>query len=101
MMGYIFLFLIGFGLAVSGGVMLIAYMNFLLAGGPWMEYFMFVLNRFWISCLRWGYVNCLYEFFACGSNLDGIFSVYSRKDRKLLFSCRFIDYQFCYLPFSE
>ncbi|HLR51294.1 MAG TPA: hypothetical protein VK072_00250 [Candidatus Avamphibacillus sp.] len=44
-MGYIFLFLIGFGLAVSGGVMLIAYMNFLPAGVTWMEYFLFIQGR--------------------------------------------------------
>ncbi|MFC2949927.1 hypothetical protein [Virgibacillus sediminis] len=44
-MGYIFLFLIGFGLAVSGGVTLIAYMNFLPAGLTWMDYFMFVKDR--------------------------------------------------------
>lgn len=47
-MGYIFLFLIGFGLAVSGGVTLIAYMNFLPAGISWLEYFIFVKSR--IEC---------------------------------------------------
>lgn len=47
-MGHIFLFLIGFGLAVSGGVMLIAYMNFLPAGITWMEYFLFIQGR--IEC---------------------------------------------------
>jgi len=47
-MGYVFLFLIGFGLAVSGGVMLIAYMNFLPAGVTWMEYFLFIQGR--IEC---------------------------------------------------
>jgi len=47
-MGYIFLFLIGFGLAVSGGVTLIAYMNFLPAGISWIEYFIFVKGR--IEC---------------------------------------------------
>ncbi|MEC5423613.1 hypothetical protein QGM71_08930 [Virgibacillus sp. C22-A2] len=44
-MGYIFLFLIGFGLAVSGGVTIIAYMNFLPAGLTWMEYFNFIIGR--------------------------------------------------------
>jgi hypothetical protein len=44
-MGYIFLFLIGFGLAVTGGVTLIAYMNFLPAGVSWAEYFLFVSGR--------------------------------------------------------
>ncbi|MFC3040584.1 hypothetical protein ACFOGI_10035 [Virgibacillus xinjiangensis] len=44
-MGYIFLFLIGFGLAVSGGVTLIAYLNFLPAGLSWLDYFVFVKGR--------------------------------------------------------
>ncbi|MBU5468530.1 hypothetical protein KQI49_17040 [Virgibacillus sp. MSJ-26] len=44
-MGYVFLFLIGFGLAVSGGAILIAYMNFLLAGVTWIEYFIFIQGR--------------------------------------------------------
>ena len=44
-MGYIFLFLIGFGLAVSGGVTLIAYLNFLPAGISWFEYFHFIKGR--------------------------------------------------------
>lgn len=44
-MGYVFLFLIGFGLAVSGGVMLIAYMNFLPAGISWLDYFIFIQGR--------------------------------------------------------
>ena len=47
-MGNIVLFLIGFGLAVSGGVTIIAYMNFLPAGISWFEYFMFVKGR--IEC---------------------------------------------------
>jgi len=47
-MGYVFLFLIGFGLAVSGGVTMIAYMNFLPAGVTWLEYFIFVKDR--IEC---------------------------------------------------
>ncbi|MBO1003605.1 hypothetical protein ACFSKI_17190 [Pseudogracilibacillus auburnensis] len=47
-MGYILLFLIGFGLAVSGGVTIIAYMNFLPAGISWMEYFIFIKGR--IEC---------------------------------------------------
>jgi len=44
-MGYLLLFLIGFGLAVSGGVTIIAYMNFLPAGISWFEYFMFIKDR--------------------------------------------------------
>lgn len=47
-MFYIFLFLIGFGLAVSGGVTIIAYMNFLPAGISWVEYFLFIKGR--IEC---------------------------------------------------
>lgn len=48
MMGYILLFLIGFGLAVSGGVTIIAYLNFLPAGISWMEYFEYIAGR--IEC---------------------------------------------------
>lgn len=44
-MGYVLLFLIGFGLSVTGGVTLIAYMNFLPAGVSWTEYFLFVSGR--------------------------------------------------------
>jgi len=47
-MGYVFLFLIGFGLAVSGGVSLIAYLNFLPAGISWLNYFLFIQGR--IEC---------------------------------------------------
>jgi len=47
-MGYFILFLVGFGLAVSGGVTIIAYMNFLPAGISWIEYFMFIKGR--IEC---------------------------------------------------
>lgn len=46
--GQIFLFLIGFGLAVAGGVTLIAYTNFLPAGVTWLGYFIFVKGR--IEC---------------------------------------------------
>ncbi|GAB3059933.1 hypothetical protein [Virgibacillus ainsalahensis] len=44
-MGQLFLFLIGFGFAVSGGVTLIVYMNFLPAGMSWMDYFIFIKDR--------------------------------------------------------
>ncbi|GIO25748.1 hypothetical protein [Ornithinibacillus bavariensis] len=47
-MGHVVFFLIGFGLAVTGGVTLIAYMNFLPAGVSWLEYFLFVGGR--IEC---------------------------------------------------
>lgn len=39
------MFLIGFGLAVTGGVTLISYLNFLPAGVTWMEYFTFIQGR--------------------------------------------------------
>lgn len=42
------LFLIGFGLAVSGGVTIIAYLNFLPAGISWVEYLMYIRSR--IEC---------------------------------------------------
>ncbi|GAA0433079.1 hypothetical protein GCM10008983_07150 [Lentibacillus halophilus] len=44
-MGYLFLFLTGFGLAVTGGVTAIAYMNFLPVGISWPDYFIFIANR--------------------------------------------------------
>ncbi|WP_156643690.1 hypothetical protein [Lentibacillus sp. JNUCC-1] len=44
-MGHIFIFLIGFGLAVSGGVTLIVYVNFLPAGLGWMDYILFIKDR--------------------------------------------------------
>ncbi|MCM3741101.1 hypothetical protein M3210_12555 [Oceanobacillus luteolus] len=47
-MFYIFWFLIGFGLTVTGGVTIIAYMNFLPAGITWVEYFSFISTR--IEC---------------------------------------------------
>ena len=47
-MAYYLLFLIGFGLAVSGGVTIIAYLNFLPAGISWIEYFLFIKGR--IEC---------------------------------------------------
>ena len=47
-MKFVFLFLLGFGLAVSGGVTLIAYTNFLPAGITWTEYAIFISGR--IEC---------------------------------------------------
>jgi len=47
-MFYLCMFLIGFGLAVTGGVTMIAYMNFLPAGISWIEYLLFVSTR--IEC---------------------------------------------------
>lgn len=44
-MGYVFIFLIGFGLAVSGGVSLIAYLNLLPTGISWLEYLLFIKGR--------------------------------------------------------
>lgn len=47
-MGYVVWFLIGFGLAVSGGVSLIAYLNLLPTGISWLEYLLFIRGR--IEC---------------------------------------------------
>ncbi|WP_026571114.1 MULTISPECIES: hypothetical protein [Sediminibacillus] len=44
-MGYILLFLVGFGLAVSGGVTFILYLNFIPAGLSWIDYFLFIQGR--------------------------------------------------------
>lgn len=44
-MTFVLLFLSGFGMAVAGGVTLIAYLNFLPAGVTWSEYFIFVSGR--------------------------------------------------------
>ncbi|SFD38609.1 hypothetical protein SAMN05216238_10193 [Lentibacillus persicus] len=45
MLVFIFIFLVGFGLAVSGGVTIIAYMNFLPVGVSWGDYFVFIAGR--------------------------------------------------------
>lgn len=47
-MGYLILFLVGFGLTVSGGVTIIAYLNFLPAGISWIEFLLFIRGR--IEC---------------------------------------------------
>lgn len=47
-MGYMLMFLVGFGLAVSGGVSLIMYLNLLPVGISWLEYFQFISGR--IEC---------------------------------------------------
>ncbi|MEW9674966.1 hypothetical protein ABRT01_02050 [Lentibacillus sp. L22] len=44
-MFYLFLFLLGFGMAVSGGVTIIAYANFLPVGLGWVDYFIFLKGR--------------------------------------------------------
>lgn len=41
----IFLFLLGFGFSVSGGVTVIAYLNFLPAGMTWMNFLLFIKGR--------------------------------------------------------
>lgn len=62
-MGYVLLFLIGFGLAVSGGVTLIAYMNFLPAGISWYEYFEFVKGRIECYFLPIGFICMVVSIF--------------------------------------
>lgn len=47
-MWLVFIFLLGFGLSVTGGVTIIAYMNFLPAGLSYGEVFSFMLTR--IEC---------------------------------------------------
>ncbi|QDP39785.1 hypothetical protein [Radiobacillus deserti] len=47
-MGFVLLFLIGFGFAVSGGVTLITYLNFIPAGLSLTNYFLFIQGR--IEC---------------------------------------------------
>ncbi|ASN07435.1 hypothetical protein CFK40_16630 [Virgibacillus necropolis] len=41
----IFLFLLGFGLAVAGGVVVITYMNFIPAGLAWTDFFSYIKGR--------------------------------------------------------
>ncbi|WP_085992745.1 hypothetical protein [Oceanobacillus senegalensis] len=55
-MGYIFIFMLGFGLAVTGGVTLIAYLNFLPAGLTWADYFIFVSGRIECYFLPFGFL---------------------------------------------
>ncbi|WP_186576639.1 hypothetical protein [Aquibacillus kalidii] len=43
---YVLIFLIGFGLAVSGGVSIILYLNFIPAGLSLVDYFVFVQGQF-------------------------------------------------------
>ncbi|MDC3417213.1 hypothetical protein [Aquibacillus salsiterrae] len=45
---YLLIFLIGFGLAVSGGVSIILYLNFIPAGLNWHDYLTFIQGR--IEC---------------------------------------------------
>ncbi len=47
-MWFVFLFLIGFGLSVTGGVTIIGYLNLLPAGLSYSEVFSFILTR--IEC---------------------------------------------------
>ncbi|MFS0865586.1 hypothetical protein [Fredinandcohnia sp. 179-A 10B2 NHS] len=44
-MGRAFVFLIGFGLAVSGGISTIAYLNLLTTGYSFIEYLTFISGR--------------------------------------------------------
>ncbi|MFZ3577910.1 hypothetical protein [Virgibacillus sp. DJP39] len=41
----LFLFLLGFGLAVAGGVILITYVNFIPAGLAWADFFIYIRSR--------------------------------------------------------
>lgn len=55
-MGNFFLFLIGFGLAIAGGITIIAYMNFLPAGISWGDYFRFISSRIECYFLPTGFI---------------------------------------------
>ena len=55
-MGYLFVFLLGFGMAVSGGVTIIAYTNFLPAGLGWFDYFIFLRGRMECYFLPIGFI---------------------------------------------
>ncbi|MGM8364386.1 hypothetical protein ACLIBG_02775 [Virgibacillus sp. W0181] len=68
-MWYIFLFLIGFGLAVSGGVTIIAYMNFLPAGITWFEYFMFIKSRVECYFLPIGFLIMAFTIYRFPNNI--------------------------------
>jgi len=41
----LFIFLIGFGLAVSGGVTIIAYLNIIPMGYTFLDYLLFISNK--------------------------------------------------------
>lgn len=45
MMFRIFLLLVGFGLAVSGGITIIAYLNLIVAGHGLENYILFIIKR--------------------------------------------------------
>ncbi|MFD1735307.1 hypothetical protein ACFSCX_01895 [Bacillus salitolerans] len=44
----LFLFLLGFGISVAGGISTIAYLNLLATGHGYIEYFLFISKR--IEC---------------------------------------------------
>ncbi|MBD8067531.1 hypothetical protein [Bacillus sp. PS06] len=45
----LFIFLIGFGLSIAGGISIIAYLNMLATGSNLVEYLQFIIYRF--ECL--------------------------------------------------
>ncbi|MDY0396076.1 hypothetical protein RWE15_19035 [Virgibacillus halophilus] len=64
-MGIIIVFLVGFGLTVSGGVTVIAYLNFLPAGVSWMEYLLFISTRvecYFFACRDHHHGTCYFSF---------------------------------------
>jgi hypothetical protein len=48
MLTRLFVFLVGFGFSVAGGISTVAYLNFLTAGHTFVEYLLFVSQR--IEC---------------------------------------------------
>ena len=67
-MWYIFWFLIGFGLSVTGGVTIIAYLNFLPIGVSWLEYFTFISTRLECYLLPIGILIMLFVIYRFPSN---------------------------------
>lgn len=45
MMFRIFLYIIGFGIAVAGGISTVAYLNYLTIGHTYMDYLLFISTR--------------------------------------------------------
>ncbi|WP_373895687.1 hypothetical protein ACUL41_11995 [Virgibacillus natechei] len=68
-MGYVFLFLIGFGMAVAGGVTIIAYMNLLPAGLSWADYFIFIGGRIECYFLLIGFIIMAFVIYRMPNNL--------------------------------
>ncbi len=69
----IFLFLVGFGLTVIGGVYIISYMNLMTIGYNFKEYVNFIIRR--IECLYAvvGLIIILLTIYIPGGNKDELY----------------------------